>query len=150
MPTVSSVVGAGPAAKPPFNHWCRCPKVSLGPSGPPFIGEVSPEALPQASVHCDSHLGPVPPAYERSSATVSKPAAGRPGRWGGGWCVSNYSKPLNVFQARLSLVVPTSFMPLPHGLRRRDLHVWCAVLSPARSPNAKPARQHPDRVVPED
>ena len=119
---IGSRRGAGSYA--PFNHWCRCPKVSLGPSRPPFIGEVSPEALPQARVHHDSHLGPVPPAAEFRSATVSKPAAGRPGRWGGGECVSNPQKPLNVFQAsaRQPAAAPESLNVRPsrenYGVRR--------------------------------
>ena len=91
---------AGPGSYAPFSHWCTCPKVSLGPSRLSFIGEVSPEALPQARIRSCCPLGPVPPAPEPRSGTIRKPAAGRLGRWVRIVCVHRPSKPLKVFQAR--------------------------------------------------
>lgn len=63
----------------------------MGPRRPPLIGEASPEAVPQARVHHDSHLGPVPPSSEFSSETVSKPAVGLPARWGA--CQQSFETP---------------------------------------------------------
>lgn len=94
----------GPGSYTPFSHWCPCPKVSLGPSRPSFIGEASPEALPQARVYNSRRLGPVPSAPEPRSGTVWKSATGLPGRWGKGWFVPKPSKRLMVFQARHQFV----------------------------------------------
>ena len=87
-----------PGSYAPRVHWCACPKASLGPSRPSFIGEVSPDALPQARIRSYRQLGPAPPAPEPSSGTAWKPAAGRLGRWGRGGFVRSPSKPLKVVQ----------------------------------------------------
>ena len=118
--------GALSGQRGPRVHWRTCPRVSLGSSRPSFIGEASPEALPQARVHKSRHLGPVPPAPEPCSGTVRKPAAGPLVRWEGGRFVRSPSKPLKVFQTSglachiellMERLVPVNRQPVdvPHG-----------------------------------
>ena len=113
-----------PGRQAPFSPSPGGPKVSPGPSSPPFIGDASREAVPQARVRRDSPLGPARPTCEPTSRTVRKPARELTARFGPSRCARSGRRILGWPTAvRANFLQRTPEQALPQAVRQESPNV---------------------------